>query len=258
LDDSAAPLYVRLKEALSDLMGADLSVGDQLPSEIQLMDEYAVSRTTVRLALGALANEGLIVRRQGKGSFVAQPKRDVPYLGSLTKEMAAQGRSLSTVLISFDALHPTPRVAQLLEVGESEMTYKIRRVRLVEREPICYQVTYLPVLVFPDLSKADVESGSLHQLLRARLDGSLDSADESVEALLADPYRASLLEVAAGTPLLLIQRVSYDAHTRPTALTRSFYCGNAVRLQLGTHLPPDASGFRVALRTHELIGLTDD
>lgn len=258
MEDSAAPLYVRLKEALGRFMSAELSVGDLLPSEAQLIDEYGVSRTTVRLALSALANEGLIVRKQGKGSFVAQPKKNVTYLGTLRDAARLDGRSLTTTLVSFDSVVPVPRVAELLDLSDGAEVLKIRRIRLLDGEPICYQVNYLPLKDFPDVSPADVEDGSLDNSVSAlSVDG--ESVDETVEVLLADPYRASMLDVAAGAPLLLVQRVLFDPRAdRPIELTRSFYCGHAVRLQLGSHSAPEGTAFGVTLRTTEIGGIPHD
>lgn len=258
MDDSAAPLYVRLKEAVGRFMSAEFSVGDLLPSEARLIQEYGVSRTTVRLALGALANEGLIIRKQGKGSFVAQPKKDVPYIGTLRDGAELYGRLLTTALVSFDSVIPVPRIAQLLDITEGAHVHKIRRVRLVEGEPVCYQVHYLPQKDFPEVSQADVEDGTFDELV-AELLANDESADESVEALLADPYRASLLDVDPGSPLLLVQRVLYDPRTdRPIELTRSFYCGHSVRLQLGSHSAPEGAAFGVALGTQQMGGISYD
>lgn len=258
LPQSGAPLYVRLKEALRESMASGMSPGDRLPSESEIVQMYDVSMTTVRLALGALSNEGVIVRKQGKGSFLAQPKQTVPYFGSFTDEMAAKGRTLSTDLVSFEVLEADPRVSTRLGLKRSEPVYKIRRVRLVDGSPLCYQVSYLPAAVLPGLSEADVTSGSLHQRLGELLDGNFDDADEHVEVLLADPYRAELLKIPSGSAVLLIERLLYDGRGVPTELSRSFYGGHAVRLQLRTHLHAAAESPRSDVQLDEKAGTLND
>jgi GntR family transcriptional regulator len=259
LDNSAEPLYVRLKEAIRDRIGSGMQPGDKLPSETELVETYGVSRMTVRLAMGALENEGVIVRKQGKGTFLAQPKQTVPYFGSFLDEMAARGRSVAARLVSFEVVHPAPQVADRLGVDRTDRIYKIRRVRTLDGQSICYQVNYLPEALFPGLSHAAASGESLHATLEGLLEGRLDDADETVEALLADPYRAELLGVEPGAALMLIERLVFDDTGRAVDLDRSFYPGQLARLQLRLHAAPtDTPGHRLALHTDSKASFSDD
>lgn len=259
LEDSAEPLYVRLKQAIRDRIGSGMEPGDKLPSETELCDAYGVSRMTVRLAMGALENDGVIVREQGRGTFVAPPKQTVPYFGSFLDDMAAQGRAVSTRLVSFQLLHPVPQVAERLSIARTDEIYKIRRVRTLDGQAICYQVNYLPAALFPGLSEEDASGESLHATLQGLLEGRLDDADETVDVLLADPYRAELLHVPAGAPLMLIERLVFDDTGRAVELDRSFYPGQYARLQLRLHSAPAGTpGYQLALNTDAKVSFSDD
>lgn len=255
------PLYVRLKRALRERIGAGLVPGDMLPSEAELCKEYRLSRMTVRLALTALVNEGVVVRRQGKGSFVAEPKRaeTFAYFGSFTEEVRAQGRSGGTKLVSFEIIHPDPRVAQKLRLKPGEEVLKIRRVRYIDREPVCYQVSYLARATFPQLSGRELTKGSLYARLEGELGEALVEAEESVEAMLADPYRAKLLGIKTGSPLLVIERLVFSQSGLAAEFNRSFYKAESARMLLRSQRALSAtSSYRLSLHDQEEALTRDD
>lgn len=255
------PLYVRLKRALRERIGVGLAPGDMLPSEAELCKEYRLSRMTVRLALTALVNEGVVVRRQGKGTFVAEPKRaqTFSYFGSFTEEVRAQGRSGGTKLVSFEIIAPDPRVAEKLRLNAGEDVLKIRRVRYVDGEPVCYQVSYLSRTTFPQLRGAELANGSLYARLEGELGEALVEAEESVEAIVADPYRAKLLGIKTGSPLLVIERLVFSESGLPTEFNRSFYKAESARLQLRSKRALDAaSPYRLSLHEQGEALMRDD
>lgn len=231
LAGSQAPLYVRLKEVLGRILDEGMRPGDRFPSESELETQYGVSRTTVRLALGALADEGRIVRRQGRGNLVAEPKRTIGEFGLLTggKDNAS---STSTIrIISLEQAGSDAHRALLLGTAPDEALYRIRRLHLIDDVPVCYQVSYLPARAFVLVPTAEhIAETALDQT-------SVIVADEisggSIEIVLADAYRSQLLGVLAGSPLLLLEKMGL-ADGVPIELSRSFYAGHAVRIE-GTH-----------------------
>lgn len=250
------PLYVRLKRALRELIGSQLVPGDRLPSESELCEAYGLSRITARLALSALANEGVIERRQGKGTYVAWPKRSesVAYFGSFTEEMAAQGRTGGSKLVSFEVVKADPRVAGHLRIPSGADVYKIRRLRMADDDVICYQVSYLNTGLFPGLTEAEVATGSLYQLIQRSYAGNIADAEESVEIAQADPYRAELLGIADGAPLLVVERLVFSGAGVALEFNRSFYKGQSVRLLFRVrHQPSPSNGYRLALRPAEEV-----
>lgn len=228
------PLYVRLKVALRDLIGRGLKPGDRLPSETELCREYDISRITVRQALDALVNEGAIERRQGSGTFVAEPKRAeaVVYFGSFTEEVAADGHRGSTRLVGAEIANAASHVASRLRMQTNQPVWKILRVRLSDKKPVCYQVSYVPQTLLPRVTKSELRSGSLYDRLERTLGEPLSDAEENIEAALADPFRAALLDVRVGAPLLVLERVVFSKSARVVEFNRSFYNALAVRFTL--------------------------
>lgn len=246
------PLYVRLKIALRDLIGRGLCVGDQLPTEIELCREYGLSRITVRQALNALANEGAIVRKQGRGTFVAAPKQAeaVPCFGSFTEEVAADGHRGSTRLVSAAIVDADARVASRLHIPLHRPAWKIRRIRMRDGRPVCYQVSYVPQALLPNTSRADFRRGSLYEFIERALGEPITDAAENIQAMLADPYRATLLDVPAGAPLLVLERAVSSRSGRIVEYNRSFYNALTVHLALRSKRGDAAHGqSRLRFRT---------
>jgi GntR family transcriptional regulator len=230
--ESNEPLYVRLKHTLRTLLATELKPGDRLPSEGELERMYGVSRTTVRLALGALADEGLISRQQGRGSFVTEPKKPLDAMGNFIEDLASAGRVPECELISFDAMRPDERVARALDLSQEDAVYKIRRLWRLDGEPFCYQVSYVPKVILPGLTRAALEAGPEFKNLRGIFDGAAAAVEESVEAMLADKYRAGILGVPVRSALLAMERLVYTQTNRPAEYNRSFYEGRAVKVHL--------------------------
>jgi GntR family transcriptional regulator len=246
------PLYVRLKVSLRNLIRTELGPGDQLPSESELCTQYQVSRITVRQALGALENEGAIERRQGIGTFVALPKRAEPitYFGSVIEELAGQGGSASFRLVSLEVIEPDLRVATQLRLTPQTKVVKIRRVWNADRKPMCYQVTYIPHSILRP-TRAELRRDSLYSRLEEALGEPLHEAEESIEAMLADPYRAELLQIKQGAPLLMLERVALSRSGRAVEYSRFFYNSQLVKLTLRARRATEfAANGRLAFRVN--------
>lgn len=231
-----APLYVQLKESLRHDITTTLSPGDRVPSETLLIEQYGVSRTTVRLALAALTSEGLIVRKQGRGSFVSEPKRTVPTSPAL---LAPQpDAAVVTRLVGVDDTTPALEVSRALGATDDLV---VRRIRWTEQHDDagrsrCYRVSYLvPDLVSGDTLAGPAEVSGLRDLLAAHLSERGTTATVAarfVSVVLADPFRASMLDLAEGTPLLRVESVLHDQSGQPLEVSRAYYGGHSLRVQL--------------------------
>ncbi len=220
--------------SLRNLIRTELGPGDQLPSESELCTQYQVSRITVRQALGALENEGAIERRQGIGTFVALPKRAEPYHvfrqrdpKSLQGKAGAPHSAWSASRLS-NQICALPRSSRLTPQTK---VVKIRRVWNADRKPMCYQVTYIPHSVLRP-TRAELRRDSCHSGLEEALGEPLHEAEESIEAMLADPYRAELLQIKQGAPLLMLERVALSRSGRAVEYSRFFYNSQLVKLTL--------------------------
>jgi DNA-binding transcriptional regulator YhcF (GntR family) len=144
---SPVPLYTQLKELLRErILDGSYPPHSRMPSESELGKAFDVSRITVRQALGDLQKEGLIFKIHGKGTFVAKPKafQNVSTLQGLAESMTQMGYEVLNRLRSFRHVPASALVAQRLQVEEGSLVTEIRQVRLINREPVSLEITYLP------------------------------------------------------------------------------------------------------------------
>ncbi|HEY5854300.1 MAG TPA: GntR family transcriptional regulator [Aldersonia sp.] len=222
------PRYFEVKLALSRLIdGREL--GDALPPERILAQKLGTSRTTLRKALAELEAEGKLRRTQGSGTFVAPPKLvQVRQLTSLTDDIGEAGRSLDSRVLELDRVAAHAEVAERLEIAAGERVYRLARLRLVDGDPLAYEIAWLPGEL-PDFARRLARHGSLYTSLREEYGRELDEVEDSVETALASPAEAELLGIGSGQPVLLIHRLGRDAHDRPIEWTRSVYRGDRFR-----------------------------
>lgn len=225
-----APKYWRLKEELLELIRG-LSPGSAIQTERELCALYGVSRTTVRQALQALVHEGHLYRRQGRGTFVAPAKLvQTIQLDGHSEELEAQGLRPGSRLLSASNVVAPPDVAAFLGLGAGSPVHRIVRVRLVDDEPIALQTVYLDAERLGDVGGAIAEWVSLYRLLRERYGIQIAGGEETVEAAAAEPETASLLEIEAGAPLLVLRRRSWQADGRPVEWSESLYRSDRYRV----------------------------
>jgi GntR family transcriptional regulator len=238
---SRVPYYEQLREILEDSMrSGTLAVGEQLPSEAQLCDNYDVSRTVVRQALAELANEGLIYRYKGRGSFVAPPKVDehlAQSLIGLAEEVSARGQRLDNEVRVFESQVPSSHVAQVLRLEPDEEVVRLDRVRSVNGEPWVFTSTFLPGRMCGALLELDMRHRSLYATLEHELGISLVHGRRTIEAALAGEDHAALLGIEAGDPVLLLKSLSFDSEDRPVEYFLAWHRGDRSRFDV--HLRRD-------------------
>ena len=211
---SSYPYYLQLAEILRQEIGEQEASDEayQLPSENELAAFHGITRATVRRGLDILERDGWIYREKGKGSFAAvrRVEHELTQLVSTTEDMRARGWALTTRLISLKQLPAPGKVAQALELAEGAPCYKLRRLRLVDDEPISLQDSYLPTTLCPNLEENDL-TRSLYRLLESRFGLRLWSGKETLRARCAQPEEQALLNVPQGTPVMYMERVTYAA-----------------------------------------------
>jgi GntR family transcriptional regulator len=210
LENGAVPKHQQLRAILTELATSRLQAGDMLPSERQLCEDYGVSRITVREALGQLVSEGLLVRSQGKGTFVAhRPARSRLHIASFHEDMRRMGLEPSTVVLDSALGTPPASTAERLCLPPGASAYRVRRLRLADRVPMSVDdAWYVPELL-PGLDRIDLES-SVYDTLARHYGRPIDHADQTVRAGLAGAEIGRLLGVAASAPVLTFDRVSYS------------------------------------------------
>lgn len=218
-------------------------IGGRLLAEDELAAEFDVSRATIRQAVGELVMEGLVVRRQGRGTYVE--KRDTKVLqqrfrGSLGDLIDESHRAKTRNLeLSQDVQIPL-YIAELLQL-ESPRGTIVKRTRTMDGQPFALTITYLP----PDLGHVLTEVG-LHKkaLMELLIDSDviLSSATQAIRAQLADLDVCSQIDVEVGAAVLMVERIVHDSTGRPVEYVRSWYRGDRYEYAVTLDLTPGPDG----------------
>jgi GntR family transcriptional regulator len=224
------PVHVSIRDDLRmRLVAGEWSAGERLPSETDLAAQYGVARMTMRQAVGELASEGLVVRRQGLGTFAVdqRPTKSPDELLGLTEETSRPGHQVQTKLIRAAVELPPPAAREALQLAESTASVTIRRARLINDCPIIVQNSWLPYARFAGLDANPMLDGSLYAMLEAHYGVRIVRAKQVFTAVAVDPTDAAVLGLQPSEPVLQIARTTYDSSNRVVefamSATRSGY-----------------------------------
>jgi GntR family transcriptional regulator len=220
------PKYYVVKRHLLELIGS-LPPGSLVPTERVLTVELGTSRTTVRQALSELVGEGRLVRRQGSGTYVAEPKISWPLqMTSFTEQAAAAGYSATTELLDAGRRRASEEVAARLGIKAGAPVYLVERLRLVDGAAMAVETSHLSASRFPGLVGKLRRASSLYRVLTEEYGVTPIVADETIETAAASPREADLLDTDTGAPMLVLSRHSFDADNVPVEWVRSWYRGD--------------------------------
>ena len=238
--ESPLPLYYQLKQMLVEkIQDGKWNPGDILPTEQQLQNEHRLSRTTVRQAIRELELEGLVIRYRGKGTFVSEPKlthSPEPH-HSLTHYLIQQGKTPGWKVLSNKWVSPTEDIAKRLRVSRDQQVFRLRRLRLADREPIGHHVTHVsPAFAEAIDEKSFSKGGSLNYLGKnSYLDDS--RAVRTLEAVPSNEEESKLLKVEVGAPMLLVRRLVVSAESDPIEDLHAIYRGDRFQYQISSLQP---------------------
>ena len=223
---AGVPRYRTIERSLRERI-ATLRPGDSLPSDSDLCAEFGVSRMTARNAMHRLADEGLVVRLPGRGSYVADPPshRRADRLMSFSSEMRRRGRVPSSIVVSREIRPAGRKAATDLRIRESEPIVHLRRVRCADGKPIAFETTMLAGRLSATVMAADLRHDSLHAALTAA-GWSLRRGTATVTAESASGEDARLLQLSPGSPVLVERRVIVDGQGRPLEATETRYAAD--------------------------------
>ncbi len=224
---SKTPLYHQIVENLRHLIQTKkLKPGEMIPSEWELSEIYGVSRLTVRRALDDLVRDGLLVRRHGVGTFVAQTSvaQIYPSELSFSRNMAQIGLKPSSRVIRLRTMPAPSEIARKLGLEEGDEVFELVRLRLADEQPLMLETTYLSARRFPDLPEADLVTGSLYRFLSDRYKVDIAALDHVLEPTLLTEREARLLEVEPGAPAILSEMVGMTEQGVPIEYTWSLTC----------------------------------
>lgn len=222
------PKYFQVKSQILDLT-VGLAPGAAVPTERELAERLATSRTTVRQAIAELVIDGRLERTQGRGTFVAQPRlMQLRQLTSFSQDTHDEGRLPGGVVLAIDRQAATADIAGHLRVPTGTPVHRVERLRTAADEPIAHEIAHIPGPL-ADLARELAARGSLYRTMREAYGIEIAAVEDVVETVLADPAQAALLQVDPGLPLLLVHRTGWDHDGRVVEWTRSVFRGDRFR-----------------------------
>lgn len=239
-ESSPLPLWFQIAERLREaIANGTFAVGDVLPSEAQLNQAFGISRATSRTALDSLEQEGLIVRKSGKGSIVLAPRVEQPAIEmyGFSDDMRKRGLRPSYQTIFAGRARATVEVSEALGIRVNALAYHSRRVLKADNQPVGLALSWIPMDIFADNAPPtldELNASSLYRWLNEKCGVKLAGARETIEAALAEGDMATELEVAKGAALLVVRRTSETAIGSPVEYAVLHFRSDRYRLHLET------------------------
>ena len=215
--DAITPLYVQLMEELeTSIRNGVYKPGDKIMTEAEMAKEYGVSLITVRKAVGSLMEKGLVVRKQGKGTFVTKPKysRNMKKLQSFTEMCEQMGVKPGAQVLENRLIMADKKVADRLGIEPGSNVVYISRLRLADGEPVQVEKSYFP-LKYAFLLEEDLNNGSMFECLKEKAGAKVASSEKMIELCRATEEEAALMDVKKGDYLLFVKSTAYDENGEP-------------------------------------------
>lgn len=226
------PLYVQIRNALyEDIVNHVFLPGQKLPSEDELAARFGVSRMTVRQGISDLLDEGILYRRHGVGTFVAQPhiERDHTHLTNSVEMAKKEGIDLQVRLLAAEILPAKLKVSRQLSLNEGDLVIRVKTLRYTDSLPITLHDAYVPYKLFPQLLQEDLQNRHLWDIFEA-YGRPVKRAVQVIEAREADEEMTRLLEVEEGAPILYKERTVFLDDGTPVDFTYCYNRGDRYRL----------------------------
>lgn len=212
--DNNLSLYLAItKDLIKAIHNGVYEYQQLLPTESQLMEQYSVSRTTIRQAVGCLVNEGLVTKVQGSGTYVIYRKENDSLKRStsifpFSEEMKMKGKCCSTKLLSFEIVVANKLLADTLKIEKNAKVYSFERLRMGNDFPLCLEHTYMPVAPYPDLTISHLE-GSKYNYIEEEKKKKIAYSHQNVSAIMSTEKIEKLLKLKKHSPILKIQNITY-------------------------------------------------
>jgi GntR family transcriptional regulator len=228
------PRYYQLANILHDrITNGDFTALQPIPAERQLEELYSVSRTTVRQAIDLLVRQGFLYREHGRGTFVSPQKLQKGFseLTSFSEDMKKRGLEPGQKILQIGYIEPPAKVRSQMELPEScNQVLRIERLRLGDGVPMGLQTSYYVLPEGQTISREELEQyGSIYRILQEKFHLIPTEADETLEVTVATPQEAALLQINAGSPLLLSERTTYSQNRRVIEFVKIVYRGDRYR-----------------------------
>jgi len=226
---SYVPFYEQIAKQIRDrIQQKILAPGAEFYSEGELAKLLGISKMPVRQAFQKLRADGLLVIARGKRPVIGsgRVRWDFQQLHGFSEEMRLRGFSPSARILSFERQHATPEISEILRLSRDNEVFYLKRLRLVDNQPVAVVTSFLPVHIFPGLEKIDLGRQSLYNVIENTYQRRLQSANEIIGAIVAGPEDAHTLQTPVGSPLLIIRETTFDTKETPIEYSISLLRGD--------------------------------
>jgi len=221
--EKGVPLYYQLDTILrKKILSGEIAAGAPFPTEDLLVQQYNISRITVRQALSSLEKDRLIIRKQGKGTFVAEKieRAELPKLAGTGNDLVdisshdSMRMRIITKVIGFTRLLANKTITDYLGIPEGTEIIRIERVRLANEKPLYHLLNYLPIEIGEKLNAKALKNKTLTRIMETDLKIPIKKAIQTIEADIIDSYIGPILDAREGDPCLILRRVVYEKDGR--------------------------------------------
>jgi len=246
--NSFVPLYVQIADKFAEIINGSREslAGAALPSEVECMEYFGVSRPTVRQAMAQLLAQNLITRGRGRGTFVAPERIDHDLSRTFEDEMRAANRSVRFKVLERKIELPSATIRKALHLDEDQKVERIRRIRLLEGEVFAYEERYFSAEYSAAVSKAALETQALYSLIREYAHEPPVSFSLTTRSVAASAEAAKMLEVEQGVPLLTSEHTYFLASGQPILHGVALFRGDRYQFTISTQIKAEGGDGRAA------------
>lgn len=224
--NSVIPIYYQLLQYMKrQIKNGIWKENDVIPSERELCEQFSISRMTVRQAVDALKNEGLVYTQRGVGTFIGKSKLDqgLSKLSSFTEDMQQRGMKAGSKTLQLKMEQAPEEVADFLGIANGDKVIVLKRLRLANGEPMALEEAYLVYDLAPTLLECYHDGDSLYETLDKKCGIRILKAHQTIEIDRCDKKTAKLLCISHNDPVFKIRRIGKIEKNRPIEFVRSLY-----------------------------------
>lgn len=228
------PVYIQIHDEIRQYIEeGKWKIGDRLPSERELATTFGVSRMTLRQAIQTLADEGIVERKIGSGTYVARRKVQEKMTGvtSFTDIVMSQGKIPSSKTVSYKMTMPSSSEIEALHLDGQEHILRMERIRYADDEAICLETTSIPYRLVQSLDREAI-TASLYRSFEEKTGYKLGQAKQIISASLATERIAELLTIKKASPILVLRQITCLDNGEPFEYVRSQYVGDRFEFML--------------------------
>jgi GntR family transcriptional regulator len=227
------PIYYQIKQTIKNwIINKEFSLGEKIPSENELAEEFNVNRLTIRQAIAQLTQEGFLESRRGEGTFVTENENlinrfNLETMGFMDDLFYQQISTIKIKSVVMNRVVPPKLIKEKLELNSDEKeVVQIKRVRILKEKLFTYTINYLPLAIGARMTEKDLYERPLLQILEQDMGIRFTEAVQKIEASFADKEVAEKLEIASGSPILFVERIIYTQKHNPVEIFQSSYRGD--------------------------------